>query len=399
MTPFRLASPLWLLTVFAGGFVLREASTISVWILSSFFLFALLDPWIQRLVRKGIGPVFSALGLVSLVTVFSAAGAAVTYRFSADLEEEFATYRKTVVSIYDSASVTLSRELDALSRSGSGTRAVPRATNAPTTSAAHSPMSGEVGASVVRGLGSAFTAILFLLLCPVLTFFIIAERKALASVFGRLFEDKARGEAMWRKITEATGAFFLGNLVICIISFPVFCIVFWLFGVTTPYALAAAASILNLIPFLGAGLSSLLPVLHLLSQQEASASLALALVFTCILIHFAVANLVTPKILGSRVDLNATTSTIALIVWGEILGGVGLLLAIPITATIKFVFQFSQSPQLQWFALLMSDDPESLLNQTNRQFPLNREVVSRLTSVLGIKVASPPKAPNRNLPE
>ncbi len=82
-------------------------------------------------------------------------------------------------------------------------------------------------------------------------------------------------------------------------------------------------------------------------------------------------------------DLNATTSTIALVAWGELLGGAGLLLAIPIMATLKILFQHSPSAQLRWVALLMSDDPESLLNQSSRQLAPNLEAVK---SVLGIAV-------------
>jgi predicted PurR-regulated permease PerM len=380
-----IALPLWILAIIAGGALLREASTISIWILSSFFLLALLDPWMQRLERKGIAPVISAVSLISLVTIMTVAGAAVIYHFSSVLSEVFSTYRKTLVHLYEAASSMISQEVQILSRSGGAPAASPLAA-LPQADPEHSPIGGEVGASLVRGLGTAFTAIVFAVLCPILTFFMVAERKTLATAFGRLFDGGMGGSVVWKKITQATGAFFLGNLTLCLCSFPVFCLVFRCFGVGTPYALAAVASILNLVPFLGAGLSGMLPVLDLLSKQEASPALAAGLVLTCMGIHFTIANLVTPKILGSKVDLNATTSTIALVAWGELLGGVGLLLAIPITATLKILFQHSQSTQLRWVALLMSDDPESSLNQSSRQFALNLDSVNRLGSALGIKV-------------
>jgi predicted PurR-regulated permease PerM len=71
-------------------------------------------------------------------------------------------------------------------------------------------------------------------------------------------------------------------------------------------------------------------------------------------VHFVIANFVTPKILGSRVDINAATSTIALLVWGELWGGLGLLLAIPLTSLIKILLENSGSEWLHWFASLMS---------------------------------------------
>jgi len=48
-------------------------------------------------------------------------------------------------------------------------------------------------------------------------------------------------------------------------------------------------------------------------------------------------NLLYPKLVGSRVHLNPLVVTIALMFWGLLWGGVGLILAVPITAGIKAV--------------------------------------------------------------
>jgi hypothetical protein len=111
---------------------------------------------------------------------------------------------------------------------------------------------------------------------------------------------------------------------------------------------------------IGAVLSGFLPAVTLLGQgNHALASLALYLI--CAVVHFSVANFVTPKVLGSKVDINATTSTIALIAWGELWGGFGLILAIPMTAAIKIVFQYSGSEWLRWIAALMSENVDAAL--------------------------------------
>jgi predicted PurR-regulated permease PerM len=45
-----------------------------------------------------------------------------------------------------------------------------------------------------------------------------------------------------------------------------------------------------------------------------------------------------PKIIGGRLRLNPLTVTLALLIWGWIWGAAGLILAIPITAGMKIVF-------------------------------------------------------------
>jgi len=54
-------------------------------------------------------------------------------------------------------------------------------------------------------------------------------------------------------------------------------------------------------------------------------------------LHLVAMNLLYPKVVGSRVHLNPLVVTVALMFWGTIWGGIGLLLAIPITAGIKAV--------------------------------------------------------------
>ena len=55
-------------------------------------------------------------------------------------------------------------------------------------------------------------------------------------------------------------------------------------------------------------------------------------------LHILGLNLFYPKFVGARVHLNPIVATIALMFWGMLWGAIGLLLAIPITAGIKAIF-------------------------------------------------------------
>ena len=48
-------------------------------------------------------------------------------------------------------------------------------------------------------------------------------------------------------------------------------------------------------------------------------------------------NLLYPKIVGARVHLNPLSVTVALMFWGLVWGGIGLVLAVPIVAGVKAV--------------------------------------------------------------
>jgi len=53
--------------------------------------------------------------------------------------------------------------------------------------------------------------------------------------------------------------------------------------------------------------------------------------------HMIGVNVLMPAIVGRRVHLSALAVTIALLFWGWLWGAIGLILAIPITATIKVI--------------------------------------------------------------
>jgi predicted PurR-regulated permease PerM len=60
-------------------------------------------------------------------------------------------------------------------------------------------------------------------------------------------------------------------------------------------------------------------------------------------LHFFALNVLYPKFLGNRMQLNPLAVTMALLFWGWLWGGIGLVLAIPITAAVKIIFDHVDS--------------------------------------------------------
>jgi predicted PurR-regulated permease PerM len=113
------------------------------------------------------------------------------------------------------------------------------------------------------------------------------------------------------------------------------------------------AGLTNFIPYVGQILGGGLPTLIALGH---SGSIGDALIVAAV--YLAVVGvegyIVTPYIMGRSLDLNGTTVLIACLFWGFLWGLVGLVLAMPITVTLKLVFQ--NVPELNRWAELMSRD-------------------------------------------
>ncbi len=359
---------LWILAAYAIGTLMSEAAAVFLWVVVSFFIFALLDRPAQTLKAKGYSTLITSLALVVAATAVVGAIVFLLAHFSTDMVIELEASKKIFIQYYNDLDHSLQSLSSSFTHSVSGAnQAAPMPEDVQKVQViSTSAFSGNVTATLMHSLGSAVTIISFALLCPILTFFLLAERDALAKVFIRVFDQPSRANEMWLRIVSATRAFFLGNLVLGIVTYPIFVLIFLLFSVPSAFTLAALASVFNLVPFLGSILAGFLPALTLLGQGDHVVS-SFALYAVCMLVHFSVANFVTPKMLGAKVDINATTSTVALIAWGELWGGLGLILAIPITAAIKIVFQYSGSEWLKWIAALMSENVDAIFDPVEKK--------------------------------
>jgi predicted PurR-regulated permease PerM len=54
-------------------------------------------------------------------------------------------------------------------------------------------------------------------------------------------------------------------------------------------------------------------------------------------LHVASLNLLYPKFVGSRLQLNSLVVTVGLLIWGFIWGAMGLILAVPMLGAIKII--------------------------------------------------------------
>jgi len=108
---------------------------------------------------------------------------------------------------------------------------------------------------------------------------------------------------------------------------------------------------LNMVPYIGAVLAWLPGfLLAIVKWHTVSHFGIIALVLTGI--HVISQNLIAPQLVGRQVRLNAVAITVALLFWGFVWGGMGLILAIPITATMRVICDHTESlkPVAHWLS-------------------------------------------------
>jgi predicted PurR-regulated permease PerM len=68
-----------------------------------------------------------------------------------------------------------------------------------------------------------------------------------------------------------------------------------------------------------------------------------------------VAQLFEPKVLGMRLNLSVPMIFLSLLFWGWLWGAAGVLLAVPMTTSVKIIIE--DIPGLRHFALLLEKAP------------------------------------------
>lgn len=104
-----------------------------------------------------------------------------------------------------------------------------------------------------------------------------------------------------------------------------------------PFALAFGVftGVVVMVPFFGSLVSTLLPALFVLGNQGIVH--ALAVVLLGVIIHIIEANFVHPLIMERRVHLPPVLSILSVLIMAELLGAVGLLVAVPVLASVMVI--------------------------------------------------------------
>jgi predicted PurR-regulated permease PerM len=207
-------------------------------------------------------------------------------------------------------------------------------------------------ASLATSLVNASAAVAGMLgLIFALTFFMAMDASNFSgrlSLVTRFRPDTATALVNLGKSTRsyfAVAAIFGG--IVAVVDWILLAIV----GVPDAWLWAILAFVTNFVPNIGFLIGVIPPaVLALVTMGWQSALIVFA--GYCV-INVVIQVLIQPRVVGDTVQLNTTLTFLALIIWTFILGGLGAILAIPMTLLVRALFIDSR-PELRWVRVLFS---------------------------------------------
>jgi predicted PurR-regulated permease PerM len=197
---------------------------------------------------------------------------------------------------------------------------------------------GPVRDIFLRGLGSLYNILPMVTFLPFLVFFMLSAKNRVWQATMELFpeQDRSRVKAALDQVSAMLRSYVAGNSLVAVILMLASWAFFLKIDLQYPLITGCASGMLNMIPYLGAVLALIPPFLIGMAQWSTIGPyLGVAAMLS--FLHLVGMNVLMPAVVGRRVHLSALAVTIALLFWGWLWGAVGLILAIPITATIKVI--------------------------------------------------------------
>src|SRR5713226_482989 len=196
---------------------------------------------------------------------------------------------------------------------------------------------------LTRGFGSLSQALLAASFVPFLVYFMLSWQHHVRSATVMLFslENRQTAYVTLGLISAMIRTFMVGNLLIGLFLGTASTIAFAILGLPFFYFIGFISGFLSLVPYLGVVLAMAPP--FFVSVGHISSGDAVVVVMVVLGLHLIALNVLYPKFLGNRLQLNPLAVTIALLVWGWLWGAMGLVLAVPITAAMKIVFDHIES--------------------------------------------------------
>lgn len=324
---------------------LYYAAGVIITLLLSMLLAYFLDPAVEYLERFHIPRTIGALIMVLLLIGIIAAVVYGLWLRTSEFAADWPKYRDTIRSAF----LTVEGKLSGIE--GRVSEITTTSTASPTTA---SPVdSGSIHNLFVRGIGSLYALVLEGTFVPFLVFFMLAEKREVWHGTLQLFPVAQRTQVKETldDLRDVLRQYLVGMTVVTLVVVACSSIFFMILGLDYPVLTGIVSGLLNMVPYIGAVLAWL-PAFMLAIVKWKSLSHFTIIAIGLLSIHIVAQNLVAPQLVGRQVRLNAVAITISLLFWGWVWGGMGLILAIPITAALRVVCDHTESmkPFARWLS-------------------------------------------------
>jgi predicted PurR-regulated permease PerM len=203
---------------------------------------------------------------------------------------------------------------------------------------------GFLGSAATNIIGSGFAVVnvlTLLIITPIVAFYFLRDWPGIVrhvdSWLPRPYEGVIRAQAV--EVNRILAAWIRGQAICCIVLAVVYAVGLTIVGLDLGLIIGLAAGLLSFIPYVGTIVGAVLAILLSLSQDPGWHSVI------SVMVVFAFGQalndyVIQPRFLGDRVGLPAVWVIFSLFAGGAAFGFLGVMLAVPVTATLGVLARF-----------------------------------------------------------
>jgi predicted PurR-regulated permease PerM len=204
-------------------------------------------------------------------------------------------------------------------------------------------------AGLLSGLTSTLSSIFLILLT---VGFILLEISSFPIKLRAVLGDPQASFPRFKKFIDGINHYMLVKTGVSVTTGILIGIWMTILGVDFPALWGFLAFLLNYIPNLGVIIAAFPAVLLTLIQLGWGNALLAAAGYLAV--NFIIGTFIEPKLVGRQVGLSTLVVFLSLVLWGNLLGLIGMVLCIPFTMTLKFALE--SNDETRWIGLLLGPE-------------------------------------------
>lgn len=311
---------------------------LSIALLMSFILF----PLAKMFEKFRLNTILAAF--LSIIVVFLIIGG-VIYFFSTqiiDLSDEFSHFKDKIILLFADVTLYINKNVNF----------VPNLEKNELIDRMKNWLSQSTGSLVGKTVSNTATFLVGLLATIVFTFLILIYRNGLNQAFTHFSPEDKREKVrkMFKSVQQVGQKYLVGLVLLTIVIGLANSFGLWIIGIDNPFLFGFLGATLAIIPYIGTYLGAIIPILYaFMSYDSPWKAIAVAILFWCV--QLIADNILTPKIVGGNLKVNALASILSLFIGAAVWGIAGMILFLPFVAMLKVVCE--EYEELKPVALLI----------------------------------------------
>ena len=321
-----------LVIIFAG---IKISADIIVPFILALFIAVILEPLVSFIERCRVPRVLAVTLLIGLIVMLAVILAAYLGTSLNELARTLPQYRSSLITPLQNIEPWLQRIGISVS--------VDELLKYIDPSAAMTTLSG-----LISQLSNTMFSVFLLLLTVV---FMLLEVPQLPAKLQLVMHRPLDGMAAIQRAVRAVTHYLVLKTAISLVTGLVVWIMLAAMDVRFAFVWGLLAFALNYIPNIGSVLAAIFPVMQVLVFHGVYDAVMVAAGY--LMINMIFGNILEPRIMGRGLGLSTLVVLLSLIFWGWLLGGVGMLLSVPLTIIVKIALEHSEGGQ--GIAILLGD--------------------------------------------